>query len=86
MENFSPGLDFSPVSLGNVNKTSFRLHDKRFSFGLEFSARFAPTGLEFSARAEVLHVMGPLETMKSILLQNTASEYGVDNFKVCNLF
>ena len=75
MENFSPGLDFSPVSLGNVNKTSFCLHDKRFSFGLEFSAR-----------AEVLHVMGPLDTMKSILLQNTASDYGVDNFKVCNLF
>ena len=30
-----------------------------FQPGLEFSARLAPTRLEFSARAEIRHVIGP---------------------------
>ena len=64
MENFSPGWNFSPVSLGNINNyITYVSARAKFQNGPEVSDWLASTGLEFSVRAEVLHVTGPLAPM-----------------------
>ena len=60
MANFSPGIKYE-IAREESWENQAAILFSAFQAGLKILARFGQTGLEFSARAEILQVIRPLE-------------------------